>query len=380
MGAGTSRRGINVLWGMLGMAAVFMGVRGIANRPPTSVRVPLKILTPPFTANRGEILEDLRARKFQVLDAQLNSYEKAFEENVLEEDNLALAFDTFKFSDPTVLPILDEWVKSDPNSYPAHLARAKQLLKLGWAARGDRFANQTSERQFSEMKRLFRASFDDAVAAIRLNPEGPLPYALLISAATSLSSAKEMLQNVYAASLKNVPLSLETREGMMNALTPRWGGSYEAMAAFAAEAQKYAAQNPRLVSLIGYADLDKADLASSAGDYRAVVRLCNQALAEGGDFAKAYKARGWGYYWLHCYDDALEDFNRANRLHPQDADTLVAIAYADAALNRPKDTLALIEEYQTFAQADGSLLNLAKWAQNFDAGSGTGSTVKTGGN
>jgi tetratricopeptide (TPR) repeat protein len=371
------RKSITILWGILGVAAVLLVVVKIVNRPPTSVRGPLKILTPPFTANKAELIQELRDRKFQQLDTQLNSYQKAFEENVLEEGNLAIAFDTFGFTDPALTRILEEWVEKEPGSFPAHLARAEHLLALGWQARGDRFAEKTSEQQFNEMQNLLGESVKEAIAAIKLNPKSSIGYGLIIDAAKGVGSG-DGLRRAYAAGIKNVPLSLSIRTYVMTALEPRWGGSYDAMEKFADDAQKYAARNPRLVSLRGFADADRADEAYGAGDPRKGIRLCNQALEEGGDFSAAYLYRGNMYGQLHLYDDALEDLDRANRLRPQNPKVLESLAYVYEGLTRPKDSLAVIEQYRQIAQPDPYLLNIERWAQNF--GTGTAPAAKVGGN
>jgi tetratricopeptide (TPR) repeat protein len=348
-----------------------------ARRPPTSVRGPLKILTPPFTANKTELIQELRARKFQVLDAQLNSYQKSFEANVLAEDNLTLAFDAFKFTDPSLGPLFDEWVKAEPDSYPGHMARAKYLLEVGWQARGRRYADKTTDQQFNEMARIFGESVKDAVAAIKLNPKAAPAYAVIIQAARGVSDYK-VLNSVYAASLKNAPLSLWTRVSVIITLEPKWGGSYDAMAKFADDAHKNVAKNPRLQSLEGFADIDKGDAAWQAGDLGKAIRFYNQALDAGGDFAQAYSARGAAYDQLHLYNDALEDLDRANKLRPQEPFTLERLAWVYMHLNRPQDTLAMIQEYQQFATLDPDLVRLQQWAQNFQAG--VAQTVKTGGN
>jgi tetratricopeptide (TPR) repeat protein len=372
-----SRKRTTLLWKLLGATIVSLIALQIANRPVTSACGPLKVLTPPFTADKAEIIQELRDRKFQALDARLNSYQKGFEQNVLEEGNLSLAFDAFNFTDATLGPVLDEWVKSEPDSYPAHLARAKYLLALGWQARGAQNADKTSDEQFSEMKRLFVESANEAVAAIKLNPKASIAYAAIINAASGVSDSKTM-ESVYAAGVKNVPLSLSIRTTVMSALRPRWGGSYEAMAKFAEDAQQYAAQNPRLESLKGFADEDKGDLALGTGDRNKAIRFYNQALDKGGDFALAYAGRGSAYDEIHRFDDALEDLNRANRLRPQEPKTLESLAYLYVHLNRPKDTLAVIQQYQQFAVLPSELVSLEQWAQNFDAGAAP--PVATGGN
>lgn len=150
MAAGIRRKSANILWIILALALVFVVVAKISNRPPTSVRGSLKVLTPPFTANKGELIQELRDRKFQVLDTKLNSYQKAFEQNVLEEGNLSLAFEAFTFTDPALRSPLDDWIKNEPNSWAAHLARAKYLIALGWQARGSKFTDKTTVQQFNE--------------------------------------------------------------------------------------------------------------------------------------------------------------------------------------------------------------------------------------
>jgi tetratricopeptide (TPR) repeat protein len=377
MAGSTRRKSITALWGILSVAAILLIVGRFANRPPTSVRGPLKILTPPFTANKVEIIQELRDRKFEALDTQLNSYQKAFEENVLEELNLAIAFDSFSFTDPAISPLLDEWVKTEPNSYPAHLARAQQLNALGWQARGNRFTNKTSEQQFAEMKSLHDESVKEAAAAIKLNPKSSIAYGLIIDAAKGDGDGKE-LNEAYSAGIKNVPLSLSIRVYVMDALDPKWGGSHEAMTMFAAEAQKFVGQNPRLVNLKAYVYFDLAAEASGNGDQKKAIRLYNQAIDEGGDLSAAYLYRGNTYAYLRLFPDALEDLTRANILRPQNPNVLAALAYAYSGLNRPKDTLAVIEQYRQFAQPSPYIINLEKWAQNFSVG--TVQTVKTGGN
>jgi tetratricopeptide (TPR) repeat protein len=371
------RKRTTLLWKLLGATVVSLVALQIANRPPTSVRGPLRVLTPRFTANKAMLIQELRDRKFQALDTQLNSYQKGFEQNALEEGNLSIAFEAFSFTDTALGPLLEQWVKSEPDSYPAHLARAKYLLALGWQARGDHNADKTSEEQFNEMKRLFGESANEAVAAIKLNPKASIAYAAIIDAAKGVSDSKAM-ESAYSAGIRSVPLSLSIRASVMSALRPRWGGSYDAMEKFAEDAQKYAAQNPRLESLKGAADDDKGDLALGAGDRNKAIRFYNHALDEGGDFAIAYAGRGSAYDQINRFDDALEDLSRANRLRPQDPNTLEALAYLYVHLNRPKDTLAVIQEYQQFAILPSDIVTLEQWAQNFQGG--VSQTVKTGGN
>jgi tetratricopeptide (TPR) repeat protein len=74
MKTSTKRTRVNTLWVVLSLAIVFPVVIDDPSSAQTTKRRPLKVLTPPFTANKGELLQELRDRKFQALDTQLSSY------------------------------------------------------------------------------------------------------------------------------------------------------------------------------------------------------------------------------------------------------------------------------------------------------------------
>ena len=169
---------------------------------------------------------------------------------------LAVAFEAFAFADPALGPILDDWVKSEPTSYPAHLARAKYRAELGWQARGSRYANETSEQQMNEMASRLSEAAAEAVAAIKLNPKSSIAYALLLDVAKAEGDDKS-LDHVYSVGIASVPLSYLIRVSAMEALEPRWGGSYAMMTSLADDAQKSVSKNPRLASLKGSADVDR---------------------------------------------------------------------------------------------------------------------------
>ena len=290
----------------------------------------------------------------------------------MAEGNLAVAYEAFWSPDPALSPLLDEWVAKDPNSYAAHLARAEYLLAAGYQARGDQYADETSEGQFAAMNLLMGKVEKDALVAIKLNPKSSFGYAAIIDAARG-SSDEDMREKAFAAGLKNVPLSMVIRVSEIRSLQPRWGGSYRAMERLAAEAQKYARQNPKLVTLKGFADVERGKVALSDNDSEGALRFYDQALQEGGElFNTGYTSRGMLFLRLGRYDDALRDLNRANHLRPQEAQVLESLAYIYAHFKRPKDTLAVIQEYRTFAEPGPDLVNLELWAQNVGPGGVSG--------
>ena len=105
----------------------------------------------------------------------------------------------------------------------------------------------------------------------------------------------------------------------------------------------------------------------SDNDSEGALRFYDQALQEGGDlFNTGYTSRGMLFLRLGRYDDALQDLDRANHLRPQEPRVLESLALIYAHFKRPKDTLAMIQEYRTFAEPGPDLVNLEIWAQNFD--------------
>src|SRR5579863_2876213 len=109
----TKRKRIKFLWLVSTEAIALLLVVTAAGFAHVMTHRPL----PPFTANKGELLQKLRERKFQDLDGKLNSYQVAFEKDPFTEGNLAVAFEAFCSPDPALGPILDEWVAKNPNSY-----------------------------------------------------------------------------------------------------------------------------------------------------------------------------------------------------------------------------------------------------------------------
>jgi len=368
MTTSTKRERINFLWLVSTEAIAFLLVAAASGFAHVATHRAL----PPFTANKGEILQKLRDRKFQDLDAQLNSYQVAFEKDPFTEGNLAVAFEAFCSPDPAVGSLLDEWVAKSPNSYSAHLARAEYLVIAGYQARGDQYADQTSAGQFAEMNALLNKAVKDASAAIKLNAKAGVGYAAIIDAARA-NSDDDMREKAFAAGLKNAPASMVMWVSAIRAQQPRWGGSYGAMERLAAAAQKYAGQNPKLVTLKGFADVERGRVALDANDTDGAMRFYDQAVQEGGDlFNSGYTSRGTLFLRLGQYDDALQDLNHANHLRPQEPKVLESLALIYAHYKRPKDTLAMIQEYRTFADPGPDLVNLEIWAQNFDPTTVTG--------
>ena len=305
---------------------------------PRITRGPLHPLTPPITADKVTIVADLRARNFNKLEATLTSYQTAAENNVTQEVNVHQAFDAFGRADPAFDALLQEWIKRSPRSYAAHLARAEFLNAEAWNARGAKLASETSDQQFQRMDDYLAAGHKEITATLGLNQKVAEAYALLIKEQRAAGSLEDCRKATDAA-LKEIPASFVVRSETMKCLEPRWGGSYEQMDQFAAEAQTYVHENPRLAALKGFADYDRGDWMNGSAKYVPAVAYYTRAIAEGGDHGTFYRGRGEAFMRLNLNNDGLEDMRRANQLWPQNPETLQWLAYGLSNIGKNQEAL-----------------------------------------
>lgn len=329
---------------------------------PVKPKWPVKVVTPPFTADKMDILNHLRHRDFALLDRTLTAYETQAEENVLYELNTQIAFRSFAVPDESVRPLLEEWTKSSPRSYAARLALGEYFKGQGFRARGYRYANQTSQQQFAAMQANYNQAIPEVTAALELDPKLMEGYCLLMKTAMAMSDNASYTR-IGLTALHQTPSSFVVREQIMRHLQPRWGGSQAAMARFADESQAYAGDNPELAVLKGYVAWDTALGLEEAGQHEEAIRTETEALRLGGDYWEFYHQRGKYFVNLKRWFEALRDFNRANRLLPQDPDVLRCRALALAHLFFLKNSLDDIRVSSTLDTPDLNLLRLQQWEQ-----------------
>ena len=290
------------------------------------VVIALKPLTPPLTADRREILAQLRAGEFGNLDRTLTSHESRAESDAAYEANAHLGFEAFSSNDAALDEPLTQWVAKAPRSYVAHLALAEFLFHQGWTARGSAGVDQTPHARFQRMNEFFAQGAKEVRAAIALNPHVSEAYQLLVQ--QQRNNGPEDCIEAAKDGLRAAPASFTIRAQVMTCLQPRWGGSYRAMDQFAIAGQKYLDRNPRLRSLMGFADSDRGESMWNVGNYAAAIGSFNRAIAEGGDNGLFYRQRGEVLSDARRFDEAIADLRRADQLWPQDPETMEYLAYA----------------------------------------------------
>ena len=311
-----------------------------ANAPTVAVSVMLPMAGteteifgyPTQTIDRLAVRQLLMARSYDALDRLLSAYADSVRRDYRVEYRLFDAYGAFGVAVPAMEPYLNEWVHKRPNSAAAVLARSAYYRASGWNARGTKLARETTRDQFERMGDFFQRCANDLAVAHRLEPTSIVVYRQMMTIATSqgdIAVSRQMLDQA----LKIQPNSFILRATHMQNLLPRWGGSYEAMAKFAAESAPYAAHNPRIKALSGFMDWDRGRVAEGDGQNGDAIEAYQRAL-EFGDYWQFREERGTYYSAIDQDEEALADFNKALEEYPQNDDLLDERGQAEYALGR----------------------------------------------
>lgn len=119
------------------------------------------------------------------------------------------------------------WRRTVPASVNADLVESMIFSDWAWGARGHGAANEVSQQAWA----LFAHRTEMAAAGLRdleqRGSEQPLWYELAITTALDQSRDAAALRAIFDRGAAKFPEYLPLYRGMLRALMPRWGGSYE---------------------------------------------------------------------------------------------------------------------------------------------------------
>jgi hypothetical protein len=263
----------------------------------------------------------LAARRFQELSTYFERLQLAFEVDPRKEYWPSDAGEAFETAEPEILPALNDWVAATPGSFAPYLARGNHYAALMWAQRGYAYRDRTPEENIRAMREAAALAIADLDRAIELRPKlvsamtGEMHVALPISDG-------ERETRMRALAFGTCPACFAVRSVFMNSLTPRWGGSYTAMAAFVATlSPRY---TPRFRALGGYADFDRANSVDSTDRSKSIqisLGFIDKALSYG-EYWRYLLRRGEALRALERFDESMTALNRADTLRPLNADIL----------------------------------------------------------
>jgi hypothetical protein len=91
---------------------------------------------------------------------------------------------------------------------------------------------------------------------------------------------------------------------------------------------------------MGFVDKDEEDTLGIHGEFDGSIAASTRAIQKGGDYSGFYFSRGESYALSGAWAQALEDFDRANELSPQDPELLIRRAATLGHPGRPEEVLA----------------------------------------
>lgn len=295
----------------------------------------------PLEVATGGALETqrmLRVRDFDGVAKRIEKVERRVETDARREPDLLRVLAAFDSGDPALTPLLDAWVAATPDAWTARLARATHFVTVAWRRRGAKVGRETTEEQHAQMQDFLRKAVEDAKVVLKQNPKVGAAYRLLISAAMGIGDNRACIE-LAAQGIAVSPASLRIRTRLAACLLPRWGGSYDALAALAREAATHVKENPSLASLAGWVDWDRGRVAAGENRYQDAIDLYTKAL-DAGEYWEFYKERADAYYRQKRYTEALADIARGLALQPEDPGLLVSRAQVLQALARPEEAVA----------------------------------------
>lgn len=181
--------------------------------------------------------EMLRGKKYALLDKEMSQIQQEFEQGRRSDISLLHLFRAFYDTDLSLRDHYAQWIKQFPRSYAAHEAQGVYFRRVGYQARGEKYARDTSAEQFAEMARYFELAVQSHEEAIKLSQRPLLSYYSLLSIA-KINGDTEAAKRMFAQALKIAPANFIARYKYMLMLEGRWGGSLAQMKAFRIESQK----------------------------------------------------------------------------------------------------------------------------------------------
>jgi len=282
--------------------------------------------------DKSEILLQFQKQLFKSLNSKLEEFQQAYEEDYQSEDYVFDAFEAFKKADSAYEPVLQNWVKQFPASYASYVARAEYYCACALQAHGNKRAIEKDQNEYKEMERYYSLALLDIDQALKLKVGMDVCYALKVEIGMALEK-EELITNALIEASKYHPYGYRVRLKYLQTLTPRNGGSYEKMEGFIVSCTKFAVYNPKLKELSAAIPADKGSAFSYLGKYDQAVKMYTEALKYSNHHSY-YADRGDIYAKWQEFKYALEDYDRALELSPNDPEYLRHKAQALSNQNR----------------------------------------------
>lgn len=275
--------------------------------------------------------------RFAELEVELAAVQAAYEADTNREADARASFQRFQVPNPELTPAFEKWVAAFPRSYSARLARGAHFLAMGKAWRGSGNIQSTHPARIELMDDYMQRADKDLRDAVALTEKPILAYQRLIEIARYIG-ARDAAYEYLVRAAKTDPYAVGPYQAYAALLRPRWGGSYEAMAALANDVA--AADHPKMKWLSSFirslAMTDKANATWSGGNPAAALNIYQEAIALSAEHNWPQCELAELYVNLGQTDNAIATASRALKRDEFAVDCLVE--RARAYLNARRET------------------------------------------
>jgi hypothetical protein len=182
------------------------------------------------------------------------------------------------------------WLSAAPKSPYAMLARGMYLREQAWKARGDKWASETSADRMRRKSEIVAEAVPLLRASYKREPRLMPAYAGLLNLGV-IESRDDWVKEAIDAGTKRDPGCYDLMYQRMFSMKPRWGGSYEAMLAYANEMAPKIPQRPLLAASQAIPFADRGDFLLNNDQYTREAReVLDLAVAAGVDAEAFYDA------------------------------------------------------------------------------------------
>ena len=231
----------------------------------------------------------LREGTLAALDAQLRAdLERHYSDTDFSE-NIHTHFFAFDASEEAGR-LTQAWLDAAPDSPFAHTARGHWNKRMAGKARGTKWARETPRENFERMDAYGDAAIEHYDKALELEPRLTEAHGGIIDVA-SLGGRRDEMAAAVKAARALAPACRGWGHQFMEALTPRWGGSFEEMAQFAATVKPYISERPLASIVAVMPEMTLADELYRAERYDAAEAVAKAATRQTTHIA-AYRVAG----------------------------------------------------------------------------------------
>jgi len=235
------------------------------------------------------------------------------------------------FETPEGQLLAEEWMTKSPGSQFARLAKGEAALGAAWKARGNAFAEKTSDAQFEGMTEQLKLAVPSLLVALRDEPRLSPACVDLMDIGNMVGDAK--LRTAAAQHCTKIdPLSWTVNSMLLTVADPRWGGSFDAIDREVEQIRLRERNSPMLASLLAKGIGRRAYMPVNDDDHLApIAQELDRAALAGPDVFYIDRA-GLAAEQAGNLPKALVYYSQALRFAPDEADFLIHRAQLEAKM------------------------------------------------